>query len=425
MNTLDNYLDSFTQTTDFPSLDGTYFLLNTLGNPHKKLKFVHIAGTNGKGSITEMLNNILINSGYTVGKFISPHLLSANECVSINNKQINNNEIECYINLFEKNSTEFYKNYNRNFTRFEILTSLAIDYFYKQHCDIVILEVGLGGLYDCTNVIKPIVSAFGSISFDHTQILGNTLKEIAIQKAGIIKENSTSVIFNQEAKQYIEKIALEKNNTLYTIYEDEITNYSFDKTYQYFTYKNLDYKINLKGKKQIENTCVVLNIIKILTQNNFNINYNTIYNSLSTIIHPGRFECMFNNPTIIFDGAHNDNALDNFIDITNSLYKEENKTFIISIITTKDYKKMIEKLLKEFPTSTFIFTSGNNTKKFFNSNLLIDYANNLKQTLKLEHIKLQENNLLNLKEIIKKQTDTYFILGSFYVYNIVNNLLKQ
>ena len=133
---------------------------------------------------------------------------------------------------------------------------------------------------------------------------------------------------------------------------------------------------------------------------------------------------MFNNPTVIFDGAHNDNALDNFTDITNSLYKEENKTFIISIITTKDYKKMIEKLLKEFPTSTFIFTSGNNTKKFFNSNLLLDYANNLKQTLKLEYIKLQEDNLLNLKEIIKQKNNTYFILGSFYVYNIVNSILK-
>lgn len=424
MTTLDNYLDSFTQTTDFPSLDGTYFLLNALDNPHKKLKFIHVAGTNGKGSITEMLNNILINSGLLVGKFISPHLLIANECVCVNNKQINNDEIQFYINLFEKVSIEFYKKYNRNFTRFEILTALAIDYFYKKHCDIVILEVGLGGLYDCTNVITPIVSAFGSISFDHTQILGNTLEEIAIQKAGIIKENSTSVIFDQEAKQYIEKIALEKNNNLYTIYENEITNYSFDLNYQYFTYENLDYKINLKGKKQIENTCVVLNIIKILNKNNFNIDYNTIYNSLSNIIHPGRFESIFNNPTVIFDGAHNDNALDNFIDITNSLYKEENTTFIISIITTKDYKKMIEKLLKKFPTSTFIFTSGNNTKKFFNSNLLLDYANNLKQTLKLEYIKLQEDNLLNLKEIIKTKNNTYFILGSFYVYNIVNSILK-
>ena len=266
--TLDNYLDSFTQTTDYPSLDGTLYLLNSLDNPHKKLKFIHIAGTNGKGSITEMLNNILINSGLQVGKFLSPHLIQANECVCVNNTQIKNTDILFYIDHFKNVELEFNKIYNRNFTRFEILTALAIDYFYKQNTDIVLLEVGLGGMYDCTNVDTPIVSCFGSISFDHTQILGNTLEEISIQKAGIVKENSNSVIFNQEAKQFIEKIANEKNNTLHTIYEHEITDYSFDKDYQYFKYNGKNYKLNLKGKKQIENACVVLNTIKILNNNN-------------------------------------------------------------------------------------------------------------------------------------------------------------
>lgn len=304
--TLDNYLDSFTQTTDYPSLDGTLYLLNSLDNPHKKLKFIHIAGTNGKGSITEMLNNILINSGLLVGKFISPHLIQANECVCVNNTQIKNTDILFYINHFKNVELEFNKIYNRNFTRFEILTALAIDYFYKQNTDIVLLEVGLGGMYDCTNVVTPIVSCFGSISFDHTQILGNTLEEISIQKAGIIKENSNSVIFNQEAKHFIEKVANEKNNTLHTIYEHEITDYSFDRDYQYFKYNGKDYKLNLKGKKQIENACVVLNTIKILNNNNFNITYDTIYESLSNIIHPGRYETIYNNPLVIFDGAHNE-----------------------------------------------------------------------------------------------------------------------
>ena len=419
--TLDTYLDSFIQTTDFPSLDGTLYLLNSLDNPHQKLKFIHVAGTNGKGSIVEMLNNILINSNLKVGKFISPHLIRANESICINNTQIDNSSLPFYINKFTEVEKEFTKKYNRTFTRFEIITALAIDYFYKNNTDIVILEVGLGGLFDCTNVITPIVSVFGSISFDHTQILGNSLEEIAIQKGGIIKENSKSVIFNQEATKYIKKIADEKNNTLKIIYEDEISNYSFDENYQYFDYEGIKYKINLKGKKQIENTATVLNVVKILRENNFNITNNTILNSLSSIIHPGRFETINKSPLVIFDGAHNDNALSNFMEAVNSLYKNINKTFIISIIKTKDYKKMIDTLFNNYPNSTFIFTSGNNEKKFFSNEILFTYANNVKTNLKLNAI-LKKDEIININNHLSN--DVNFIIGSFYVYNTVINLFK-
>ena len=419
--TLDTYLDSFKQTTDFPSLDGTLYLLNSLDNPHKKLKFIHVAGTNGKGSIVEMLNNILINSNLKVGKFISPHLIRANESICINNTQIDNSSLPFYINKFTEVEKEFIKKYNRTFTRFEIITALAIDYFYKNNTDIVILEVGLGGLFDCTNVITPIVSVFGSISFDHTQILGNSLKEIAIQKGGIIKENSKSVIFNQEATKYIQKIADEKNNTLKVIYENEISNYSFDKDYQYFEYEGIKYKINLKGKKQIENATTVLNVIKILRENNFNITNDTILNSLSNIIHPGRFETISQSPLVIFDGAHNDNALSNFIEATNSLYKDIDKTFIVSIIKTKDYQKMINTLFNNYPNSTFIFTSGNNEKKFFSKETLYTYANDVKNKLDLNVI-LKKDEIINIKNHISNNVN--FIIGSFYVYNTVINLFK-
>lgn len=419
--TLDTYLDSFKQTTDFPSLDGTLYLLNSLDNPHKKLKFIHVAGTNGKGSIVEMLNNILINSNLKVGKFISPHLIRANESICINNTQIDNSSLPFYINKFTEVEKEFIKKYNRTFTRFEIITALAIDYFYKNNTDIVILEVGLGGLFDCTNVITPIVSVFGSISFDHTQILGNSLKEIAIQKGGIIKENSKSVIFNQEATKYIQKIADEKNNTLKVIYENEISNYSFDKDYQYFEYENIKYKINLKGKKQIENATTVLNVIKILKENNFNITNDTILNSLSNIIHPGRFETINKSPLVIFDGAHNDNALSNFMEAVNSLYKDIDKTFIVSIIKTKDYQKMINTLFNNYPNSTFIFTSGNNEKKFFSKETLYTYAYDVKNKLNLNVI-LKKDEIINIKNHISNNVN--FIIGSFYVYNTVINLFK-
>lgn len=188
---LDIFLNKFTQTTDFPTLDAMYYIMERLGNPHQKLKFVHIAGTNGKGSIVEMLNKIILCSKkYIVGKFISPHLLTSNESIQINNKSITPNQVEKYIPIFENIASDYLKETGRCLTRFEVLTSMAILYFFENKCDIVILEVGLGGMYDCTNIVKPIVSAFGNISFDHMAILGNTLEEIALQKAGIIKENS-------------------------------------------------------------------------------------------------------------------------------------------------------------------------------------------------------------------------------------------
>ena len=417
--TLDEYLNSFVQTTDYPSLDGTKYLLNKLGNPDKKIKFIHIAGTNGKGSIAEMLNQTLINSNYKTGKFISPHLICANESICINNIQIDNKDIPYYINLFDDIQNDFKKEYNRTFTRFEIITALAIDYFYKNNVDIAILEVGLGGLYDCTNVITPILSCFGSISFDHTQILGNTLEEITIQKGGIIKNNSNSIIFNQEATKYIQNICKEKNNNLIIINEDDISNYHFDNMYQYFTYKRLEYKLNLKGKKQIENASVVLNAFDILNKNDFNITYDTIYNSLSNITHPGRFETIQNTPLVIFDGAHNENAIYNLISSINSLYKDNNKTFIISIIKTKDYKQILNLLYSKFPNSTFILTSGNNESKFFSNKILYDYMISLSS-----NIYIKKDELYNLKNIINKD-NINFIIGSFYVYNTVINLLKD
>lgn len=207
---LDKFLASFVQTTDYPTLDAMKYLMKHLGSPEKKLQFIHIAGTNGKGSICEMLNNILILSNYKVGKFISPHLLVSNESICINNTQITDEEFLKYKDTFEKLSQNYFEETGRKVTRFEILTSLAILYFAQNNCDIVILEVGLGGLYDCTNIVNSLISVFGSISFDHTAILGNTLEEIATQKAGIIKENSNTVIFNQPALSVIEQICKEK-----------------------------------------------------------------------------------------------------------------------------------------------------------------------------------------------------------------------
>lgn len=415
---LDEYLSNFIQTTDFPTLDAMYFLMEKLGNPEKELKIVHIAGTNGKGSICEMLNNIIINSKYKVGKFISPHLFISNESISINNKNILDSEFEKYKPIFEKLSTEYFNQTGRKITRFEILTSLALKYFADNKCNIVILEVGLGGLYDCTNIVNSIISAFGSIALDHTAILGNTIEEVAAQKAGIIKENSNSVIFNQPALPVISKTCKEKNSKLYILKKEDLNNYRFDNNYQYFDfkyYKNI--KINLKGKKQLENTAVVITIIEILNKNGFTISNSSIYKGLSTVIHPARFEIINKEPLIIFDGAHNENAMNNFVETVKNLYPNEKKTFMVSIITTKDYKSDLKLLLDNFENCNFLFTSGTIQGKFFEAKTLYEFAKSLntKNNLSFSNFEDGINNL---------NSEVNFIVGSFYVYNKTKELLK-
>ena len=393
--------------------------MNKLNNPHKSLKFIHVAGTNGKGSICEMLNKILILSNYKVGKFISPHLFESNESISINNTTITNKEFEKYINIFSKISEEYYIETGRKTTRFEILTSLAILYFYENNCDIVVLEVGLGGMYDCTNIVNSLISVFGTIGFDHTAILGNTLEEIALQKAGIIKENSNTIIFEQPASPIIEKVCQAKNSNFHIIKNSDISNYYFDNNYQYFNfeqYQNLT--INLKGKKQIENASIAIKCCQVLEKYAFHIPKEIIFDALKNINHPARFEIIKKEPLVIFDGAHNGNALLNFCETVNNLYKTERKTFIISIITTKDYKENLNILLNSFENCHFIFTNGGDEKKFFDEKILYAYAKSLNTNNTLEY-----NNLeyaLN-----KLNNSVNFIVGSFYMYEKVINLLKN
>jgi len=408
---LDNYLLNFIQTTDDPSLDGMYYIMEKLGNPHKKLKYVHVAGTNGKGSICEMLSRILVLSDYKVGKFMTPHLITAKESISINNQHISNSEALIYIDMLNGIREEFKKDIGKEPTRFEILTSIAILHFAYSNCDIVILEVGMGGRFDCTNIIEPIVSAFGSISYDHMAVLGNTLKKIAFEKAGIIKENSNSVIFEQESLPVFEKQCTLKNNILHTISNTDISNYNFDINYQYFSYNNIPYIINLKGRKQIENTCVVLETINILKESKFNISDSNVLNGLKTVVHNARFETINQKPLLIFDGAHNENAIQNFIETVNDYYSNNTKTFIISIINTKDYKPMLDLILSAFPKSIFIFTNGVASHNYISKEELFEYASS--QILNKNH-NIYTEDFENIDKNLNSEVN--FIIGSFYTY---------
>ena len=422
---IEEYLSNFFKGTKNPSLKAMKFLMNEFKHPEDKLKAIHIAGTNGKGSVTEMITNVLIKEGYTVGKYISPHLIKYNERISVNNKNISNNEMEKLINKINPLIEKYNSESDVPVTLFELETTMAFLYFEAKKCDFIILETGLGGLYDCTNIIKhPLVSVITSIGYDHMHILGNTLPEIAYQKAGIIKDNSNTVIF--KGKPDIDNVFIneckKKNNTLHIINKTNISNYSFDNNFQYFDFKNFkNITINLKGKAQVRNACLCIEVFKILNKLGYHIDKESILDGLKTVIHNGRMEQLKDNPIIIFDGAHNEPAIENLQDMIKMYYEKKKRIYIISILKRKDYNKMLE-LLAEDKEALFVLTSGNNQDKFASKDELYECMKKFVNTDKIYKKNLDEAII----DAINSDSNTVnFIIGSFYTYGTVIEILKK
>ena len=418
---VEEFLNNFFKGTKNPSLDAMKYFINKYDNFEKDMKFIHIAGTNGKGSCTEMVTNILINQGYKVGKFLSPHLIEYNERISINNINISNKELIELIEELKPKIEEYNKISNIQVTLFELETIIALLYFYRNNVDFVVLETGLGGIYDCTNVItKPLVSIITSIGYDHMHILGNSLEEIAIQKAGIIKQNSNTVVFenNDEIDKIFKDICMQKNNKLYLIKKTDITNYSYDTEYQYFDYDNLkNIKVNLKGLVQINNASICIKTMEILNNLGYKIREESIRKGLSTVIHRGRMEEICKNPLIIYDGGHNEPAIKNLLNSVNMYYKDLNRTYIISILKRKDYETMLELLFSDEKAS-FILTSGNDKERYASAEELYKVAIKYKRENQKIKIKSLEEAIKEIKRE-NRQNTVNFVIGSFYVYGDV------
>ena len=392
-------------------------IMGKLGNPQNKLKYIHVTGTNGKGSVIEMLNSILVNSKLKVGKFISPHLVCYNERISINGEYIKDEEIQ---EIFEEVQPIIEKE-NMELNFFEFFTMIAFIYFYKQNVDIVLMEVGFGGLYDSTNIIHPMISVISSIGYDHMKILGNTLEEIARQKAGIIKENSETVYMEQEPNinHIIAETCEEKHNTLHIVKQSEIKNQSFKNDMEIFDYKQYhNIEVNLKGKRQIQNAALALECCDILNQNGYFLSEEVIKNGLKSVIHKARFEVIHQNPTMIFDGGHNEQAIENLKETIELYYKNSKKIYVISVLKSKDYHKIIEDILDK--DNVYIFTDGNDKNLFTDKHLMYEYAKKLNDKAEMYEMDLEKA----IQFCKDRMNHVSFVIGSFYVYDDVKNFLK-
>lgn len=425
MINIEEYFNSYFKGTKNPSLKAIQYFMNKFQNFENKMKFIHIAGTNGKGSCTEIISNILVKQGYKVGKFLSPHLIKYNERISINGNNISDQELSNIIEELQPLINHYNKTEDVSITLFELETIIALLYFYRSNVDFVVLETGLGGLYDCTNVItRPLVSVITSIGYDHMHILGNKLQEIAYQKAGIIKENSNTVIFEQEPD--IDNVFLnecnKKNNKLKIVKRTDILKYSFDEDYQYFDYKDIkNICINLKGKVQVINACICIEVIKIIENSGYKVELSNMMNGLKTVIHRGRMEQLNNTPKIFFDGAHNEPAIKNLLDMVNMYFPSKKRVYIISILSRKDYKKMLSVLSKD-KNAIFILTSGIDEKYTTNDELYecmskyVGEGSIYKDSLEYAI----SNAMTNMDD-----NTVYFIVGSFYTYGTVIQKIEE
>lgn len=420
---IDDFLNKFDKFTKDPTLEAMEFLLNKFDNPHQKLKIIHVAGTNGKGSVCEMLNNCLINAGFKTGKFVSPHLIKFNDAITINNKEISDNEIKEILIPLSSYIDEYNSCHEIPVKWFEVITSLVFIYFYKNNCDFVVLETGLGGLTDCTNVAKSMISILTSIGLDHVDILGDSIYKIAENKAGIIKENSDAIVLNNlELLPIFEKVCKEKNTNLHIVDTDNITNYEKLDNLQKFDYKNFEnIPVNLKGKIQITNACECLECIEILRNKGFNISDDAIYSGLSTVIHPARFETLLEKPEIIFDGGHNENAIENLKNNIKDYYSNKKRLYIISLLETKDFTTII-KQISDDKDAIFFFTNGNTSRPYVPGKKLCKIAQ--------DYISMNRTFSGNLESAINLAKKLYydrtiFIIGSFYIYKDVKDILEK
>jgi dihydrofolate synthase/folylpolyglutamate synthase len=327
-------------------LENIKWLLNLIDNPHSRLKTVHIGGTNGKGSVASMMSHILKEAGYTVGRYTSPHLVSFTERITVNEEDISEEEVAELTETIKKKVEE--KDRERFFTFFDFTTALAFEYFFRKKTDISIIEVGLGGMFDSTNVIEPAISIITNVSYDHMQYLGEDIVDITKEKAGIIKSN-TPVITGAHgvSAQIIGTTAKKLNSPVYNLHRD----FSYKKTGdQMMSYAGIKEKIdnlsiNLMGDHQFTNGALSLCAAEVLSSSGFSVKEDSIRDALANIKWQGRLEVVNKNPTIILDGAHNPDSAQVLAEFFKSHYTDKKKILIFGVMKDKDYRKIIEKIV--------------------------------------------------------------------------------
>ena len=407
------------------NIDDLKLIYALLGKPCNSVKVIHIAGTNGKGSTATFLENILLEAGYNVGKFTSPHILRYNERILYNRQMIDDGEIvENYFFLKQmiencKKENENLKDIYLNF--FEITTFIALMFFAKKNPDFLVIETGLGGRLDATNIINSDIALITNITFDHTAILGNSLREIAYEKSGIIK-NGELCIYADSLPELEEEINKKTENSVNIIKKYNDMEIELDKI-NYRTvikFQNNKFILPLFGKFQANNFLLAYETSKF-----YNIDDETIQKGINKVFWPARFEFFSTEPPVILDAAHNDDSIRKLAENLSEVYKKNEVVIITSLLSTKDFEQVFTKLEKitdkifitSLKDTVYGLTSAEIREKMISLNIPVD------SIIFEDDIMTAYENALN---IVKDENSGYkaiVICGSFFEIAKFNKII--
>ena len=351
-NTLD-YIEKLSGLGSKLDLERINEILERLGRPQDKLKAVHVAGTNGKGSVSSMISQMLISAGYKTGLYTSPHLEKYNERYVINNNEISDSDFVKYMYIIKECADNMDKEPVGRPTVFEQLTALAFLYFADNNVDYAVIEVGLGGRFDATNVIKsPLLSVITSISFDHMEYLGNTIESIAFEKGGIIKEGRPTVLYRQDLKVYnvIKGLCDERHSQLYylnsgttEIKRQDINGTVMSVRNDLYEYDNI--VLPLVGEYQIKNCETALLAAYALKKEGVILSDENILNGIKSTKWNGRMEICKKEPMVIIDGAHNADGINMLVKSIKQYFSDKRIVLLMGVLGDKDYEKMAAQIV--------------------------------------------------------------------------------
>ena len=326
-------------------LDNISRLLGSIDDPHRSFRSIHIAGTNGKGSVATMISCILKEAGYRVGKYTSPHLVSFTERITVNEEEITEEDVALLTGHIRDRAER--RCPDGFYTFFDFTTAMAFEYFRRKKVDIAVIETGLGGRLDSTNVIEPVVSVITNVAFDHVKELGGTLTKIAGEKAGIIKKGIPVITGARcRAREVIERTAGDNESAAYALGRD----FSFRKSGRgHMSYRGLkrtmkDVAVNLNGDHQLSNAAIALCAIDVLLEFGYDIAEDRVRSALSSVTWQGRLEMVRENPLIIFDGAHNASGVRALRHFIRTQYRDRRKVMVFGVMRDKEYRKMLKSL---------------------------------------------------------------------------------
>lgn len=405
------------------NLDRMRMLMEFLGNPEEELSLIHVAGTNGKGSTSRMLEEIIFKSGYRTGLFTSPFIFDFRERIQINNEMISKDKVVYYYEQVEQACQSVIEKGHRHPSEFEVVVAMCLLYFRDEKVDIGIIEVGIGGLYDATNIIHPILSVITSINFDHMDILGNSLEEIAAHKAGIIKD-SPAVSYSQypEVRKVLIEKAKSEGSRLVFARSKDITFLSLEGKRQKIKYElpersPIIVNLNLLGVHQMLNCGVVLLAVEELRTMGFLITDDHIEKALEDVRWPGRMEMISTDPLIIIDGAHNIDGAINLRESMEFYFREKKIILILGILGDKDVESIANVLTQNTKITLCItpeYYRGKNSKALYQM---------IKDKVKAEPCDTYDDAVARSLELYT-EGDIILVAGSLYIIGDMEKAFK-